>query len=350
VTSRAACVVLTGPQAVQVQAMERSAPEPGWVTVRTARAGICGSDLHTYRRGHPWREYPLKPGHEAAGVLAELGSGVAGLSVGDRVYLMPEMPCGTCRCCVRGQPNLCASPGGVGGSVPGAMADFFLAPRACVRRIPPGVSVRAASLIEPLAAALHAVDRAGTVRERAVVVIGGGTIGLLVMLACNTRGAGQVVLCEPVPSKREAAVAMGAARALDPLTAGPEGIREAAGDSSYVIFDCVGVPDSLTLSVELAMRGGTVVVVGAPHGDATMPIERMHHGEVTITGSVLYSDADFRRAEDLLVGGLPVEQLITHEFALGDAAEAFRAALSGEEIKVQLVPDLSPAASEAAAP
>jgi len=173
VTSRASCVVLTGPEDVQVQMIDRTLPGPGWVAVRTERAGICGSDLHTYRRGHPWRPYPLKPGHEAAGVLAELGAGVAGLSVGESVYLMPEMPCGECACCVRGQANLCIAPGGVGGSVPGAMADFFLAPQSCVRRVPRGVSVRAASLIEPLAAALHAVARGGPVTERAVVVIGG---------------------------------------------------------------------------------------------------------------------------------------------------------------------------------
>jgi 2-desacetyl-2-hydroxyethyl bacteriochlorophyllide A dehydrogenase len=342
-------VVLSGPADVRVQEIDRCPPGPGWVAVRTERAGICGSDLHAYRRGHPWRPYPLRPGHEAAGLLTELGAGVAGLSEGDGVYLMPEMPCGACAYCVRGQANLCVEPGGVGGSVPGAMADVFLAPRGCVRLVPRGVSMRAASLIEPLAAALHAVDRAGPVTDRAVVVIGGGTIGLLVMLACNA-GGGQVVVCDPVAAKREAATAMGAMQALDPLIAGAECIREAAGSPPYIIFDCVGVADSLTLSVELAMRGGTVVVVGAPHGDASLPIERMHHGEVTITGSVLYGDADFRRAEDLLVGGLPVEQLITREFPLVDAAEAFRVAVAGDEIKVQLVPDLSWAAPEAATP
>ena len=297
-----ACVVLSAPERVELEPLAMLAPEPGWVQVRTQRAGICGSDVHTYRRGHPFRPYPLRPGHEAAGVVSETGRGVRGLAPGDEVYLMPELPCSRCVYCRGGRPNLCSSPGGIGGSVPGAMASFFLAPETCVRRRAGGISAHAASLLEPLAAAVHGVVRAGRVDGVPAVVLGAGTIGLLTLLVLVDAGAENVVVADPVPAKRQAALTLGAAAAVDPASAdAADALRDAAGTPPRAVFDCVGAAASLTLAVDLAMRGGTVVVVGAPAGDLSLPVEAMHHGEVTLTGSILYDDRDFAEAERLVL-------------------------------------------------
>lgn len=334
-------IAIVGPGRVTVEEVQPEAPPAGWVRIRVAHAGICGSDLHTYRRGHPWRPYPIRPGHEASGAVDAVGDGVQSLRDSDPVYVFPELPCGACPYCARGLQNLCERPGGVGGSIPGAMADRVLVPGGCARPVPGGVSLAAASMIEPLAAAVRAVRRAGGVTGRSVVVLGAGTIGQMTVLASRLQGSERIVATDVVESKRRAARRMGADAAVDAGSSQvADEIVRALGPPPRVVFDCVAVPASLSMALRLAQRAGTVVVVGAP-ADAALRVDvaALHHGEVTLTGSEAYVASDFAEAERLVSEGAPVEELITCRFALADAAAAFAAASTGEQVKVQFTPE-----------
>ncbi|BCB83903.1 zinc-dependent alcohol dehydrogenase [Phytohabitans suffuscus] len=316
-------VWITGPGAVEVREVPEPEPADGEVLVRTAYAGICGSDLHTLHRGHPWLPYPIAPGHEA--------SGVAG---GERVYVRPAVACGDCFYCGRGRPNLCARLIGVGSHRPGAFAGAFTVPAAALAPVPAGVSLAAAAMIEPLATAVHATTVAGGLGGATVAVLGGGTIGQCVLLAALAAGAARVVVTDPVAAKRDLAVELGAAAALEPTA--EDGIAAALDGRPDVVFDCVASRGSLGSALRLAMRGGAVVVVGVGHGPLDLTVETIQDHEIRLAGSAMYVPDDFTAAERLVAAGTPVHRLVTAVRPLDEAAGALRAAATGTEIKIHL--------------
>lgn len=316
-------VWITGPGAVEVREVPEPEPADGEVLVRTAYAGICGSDLHTLHRGHPWLPYPIAPGHEASG-----------LADGERVYLRPAVACGSCFYCGRDRPNLCANLIGIGSHRPGAFADAFTVPAAALAPVPEGVSLAAAAMIEPLATAVHATTVAGGVAGATVTVLGGGTIGQCVLIAALAAGAARVVLTDPVEAKRELAVSLGAAVALEP--ASEDGISATLDGRPDVVFDCVATRGSLDAALRLAMRGGTVVVVGVGHGPVDVTVEELQDHEIRLAGSAMYVPDDFTAAERLVAAGAPVERLITSVRPLDEAPDALRAVAAGGEVKIHL--------------
>lgn len=318
-------VWITGPGAVEVREVPEPEPAEGEVLVRTAYAGICGSDLHTLHRGHPWLPYPIAPGHEASGVVAG----------GDnRVYVRPAVACGDCFYCGRGRPNLCANLIGIGSHRPGAFADAFTVPAAALAPVPPGVSLAAAAMIEPLATAVHATTVASGLGGATVAVLGGGTIGQCVLLAALAAGAARVVVTDPVHSKRDLAVSLGAAAALEPGL--EDEILATLDGRPDVTFDCVATRGSLDAALRLAMRGGTVVVVGVGHGPLDLTVEEIQDHEIRLAGSAMYVPDDFAAAERLVAAGAPVERLITSVRPMDEAPDALRAAASGGEVKIHL--------------
>ncbi|MEU8270621.1 alcohol dehydrogenase catalytic domain-containing protein [Sphaerisporangium sp. NPDC049002] len=334
-------VWITGPERVEVREVPIPRPAAGEVLVRMAYAGICGSDLHTLRRGHPWLPYPIPPGHEASGVVAEAGPGTTGHAVGDAVYLRPALYCGRCFYCRRGRQNLCADLVGIGSHRPGAFADFFAVPQAALAPVPAGVSLAAAAMTEPLATAVHAVGMAaghgGRLDGCTVAVLGGGTIGQCVLLGALDAGAGAVAVTDPVAGKRALATRLGAVAALD--AAGPAveaELADALGGRPDVVFDCVATAGSLGAAISLSGRGGSVVVVGVGHGPLEVAIETIQDQEIRIAGSAMYLPDDFTAAERLISAGAPVDRLVTSVRPVGDAPDALRAAATGAEVKIHL--------------
>jgi 2-desacetyl-2-hydroxyethyl bacteriochlorophyllide A dehydrogenase len=328
---------ITAPGAVEVREVPDPVPAEDDVLIAVAYAGICGSDLHTLRRGHPWLPYPIAPGHEASGVVI---SGPC-YAPGDRVYLRPAVSCGTCFYCARGRTNLCANLIGVGSHTPGAFADLLAVPPTALAPVPAGVSMAAAAMTEPLATAVHAVATAAPAGAT-VAVLGGGTVGQSVLLAALAAGASRVVLTDPVPAKRDLARSLGAIPVDPAADDAEEQIRTALDGRPDVVLDCVATRPTLATAVRLATRGGTVVVVGVGHGPADLTIDTLQDHEIRVAGSAMYVAADFEEAERLIAGGAPVDRLITAVRPLDEAAEALHAATTGAEVKIHLA---GPAAS-----
>lgn len=329
-------VWITGPGEVAVRRVPEPVPGPGQVVIDTAFAGICGSDLHTYTRGHPWLGYPIAPGHEASGVVTAVGDGVDACTPGDRVYLQPAVACGTCFYCGRGKPNLCDGLIGVGSHIGGAFSGRFCVPEAAVRPLPEGMSLAAGAIIEPFATVAHAIRLAQGVQGATVAVLGGGSIGQAVLLSVIASGAQGVVITDPIDDKRDRGVALGATAALDP--AEPD-LRAAVsahlGGRPDIIFDCVASARTLRSAVDLAVKGGTVVVVGVGHGPVELGIESLQDQEVSVIGSAMYHPADFDRAE-VLVREVAGERLVTSVLPLASAPDALAMALQGNETKIHL--------------
>ncbi|CAN5718517.1 alcohol dehydrogenase catalytic domain-containing protein [soil metagenome] len=331
--------VIAAPGRIEVRHASVPDPGPGEVRVRSTSVGICGSDLHALQGKHPFITLPVVPGHEVAGVVDAVGEGAGEWRAGDRVFLEPNLVCGRCSYCTSGRYNLCIDLRVVGCQTAGALADAFVVPASRLHRVPEGMTMTQAALVEPLATCTHALRMAGGVTGRTVAVLGAGTIGLLMLAAAKAQGAETVAVTDLVAAKRDRALALGADVAVDASDAKVvEKVRTAfAGPRPDVVFDCVATQGSITQAIALALKGGTVVVVGVPTSPVEVPLPLIQDREVRIQGTAMYVRDDFTAATELVrTGRVDVAALVTGRFPLRATGEAFNGAASGEHVKVHI--------------
>ena len=329
--------VVVYPGRIAVEAADIPAPGPDEALVRTIVAGVCGSDLHAARGRHPFVPLPYRPGHEVVGVIETAGAAAGVPAPGQRVIVEPDLPCWACKMCTSGRENLCENLQFFGcGYRQGGMADYFTLPANRLRPVPDSLDDQAAALIEPLSTPVHAVCLAGDVAGRAIAVLGAGTIGLFTLAVLRAHGAGKVVTTDPLPGKRERAAALGADVTIDAGTPDVAGqVRKALGGSADIVFDCVAIQSSMDQAISIADKGGTVVVVGVPAGEVTVPLPVVQDHQIRIQGSATYLPRDYRESIDLLRrGAVRAADFVTAMRPLDQVAEAFELASSGDHVKV----------------
>jgi 2-desacetyl-2-hydroxyethyl bacteriochlorophyllide A dehydrogenase len=322
---------------IDVSTVATPAPQPGEVLVRSVVTGVCGSDTHAAHGRHPFIRLPYRPGHEVVGIVEHVPEDVSGLSAGDRVVVEPFLPCWGCKMCRTGRQNLCENLQFFGcGYVQGGMAEYFTIAADRLHRVPDELSLAAAALIEPLSTPVHAVRLAGEVKGKAVAVLGAGTIGLLVLAVLRAHGAGRIVMSDLLASKRDRAMSLGADAVVDAASSTlVEDVRAALGESADVVFDCVAVQATIGAAVAMADKGGTVVVVGVPAGDVTIPLPAIQDHQIRIQGSATYLPEDYAESIDLLSrGAVDPAAMITSVYSMSEVAEAFGASAEGEQVKV----------------
>ena len=303
---------------------------PGEVLIALEWGGICGSDLAYHRHGSSGTAVltrPLVLGHEMAGRIAALGSGVTDLTVGQAVTVHPATPVGDDELPARiaGRTNLypqiryCGS-AAFDPHTDGGFSELKVVRADQIRVLPANVSTQHGSLAEPLAVALHAVDRVGDIRGRAVLVNGAGPIGCLVVAAAKYRGAATVIAADLSESSLAVARAMGADKTVD-LSAG-----EVLPADSELVFEASGAAGALGAVLHATARGGTLVQVGNLPGSAVSAVlGDLVTREITWIGSYRFVD-EITDAVAALGAGLDVSPLITHTFDLPDAAAAMAVA------------------------
>ena len=324
-------------------------PQPGHdqALVKMGAAGICGSDMHYFRHGQIGKfkiQEPLIPGHEASGVIAALGANVTGLDEGQRVAINPSHPCGECSRCREGRENLCDSMFFLGSAsvfphAQGMFREYFLiSAKQCIP-VSKQVSLEELALSEPLSVGLHAVNRAGNLCGKRVLISGSGTIGCMVLLAAKLDGAEQVTMVDVLEEPLAIARKVGADQTLcvKPSAApSPELINE-----FDIAFEVSGSASALGNCIELVRRGGTIVQVG------TLPVEGIHLfanqimvKELDIRGSMRFGNV-FSRAVRLLENQrLNVKPILTGRFPIAEAAKALQLAFDKTvSMKVQIVAD-----------
>lgn len=286
-------------------------PEPGpeEVLVRVAACGICGSDVHGLDGSTGRRVPPLIMGHEATGSIALLGSQVKDWQVGERVTFDSTIFCGTCHFCRRGDINLCDRRRVLGVSCEeyrrdGAFAEYVAVPARTLYRVPEGLSLENAALVEPLSVAVHAVGRVRPSLGDSAVVVGVGTIGLLVVQALRAAGCGPIVAVDPDCYRLELARRCGAS-----LCADPRGVDIAAqvgqatgGRGAEVAFEVVGTPEALATAVRCVRKGGAVVLVGNVCPAVELPLQAVVTRELNLYGSAA-SRGEYPVCLDLMARG-----------------------------------------------
>jgi threonine dehydrogenase-like Zn-dependent dehydrogenase len=326
---------------VVTEHVEAPVPAPHEVRLRTVLAGVCGSDTHAQAGRHPHIRLPYAPGHEVVGVVESVGAGVTEVAAGDRVVVEPTLPCWDCKQCRIGQENLCENLDFYGCNNPqGGLADLSTVPANRLHRLPDDLDDLTAALVEPLSTPVHAARIAGPLEGKTVAIIGAGTIGLLLLAVVRRYGAARVVVSDPLADKRELALRVGADAVVDATAPDVvEQMRAALGESADVAFDCVAVEPTVRLAVDLARKGGAAVVVGVPSAEISVPLPVIQDEQIRVQGSATYLPHDVEEAIALLQSGLVrTEDFVTGQFPLAQTADAFRAATSGEHIKVVVHP------------
>jgi threonine dehydrogenase-like Zn-dependent dehydrogenase len=239
--------------------------------------------------------------------------------------------------CTSGRENLCENLQFFGCGYPqGGMADYFTLAANRLHPVPEALDDHTAALIEPLSTPVHAVRLAGDVAGRSIAVLGAGTIGLFTLAVLRAHQAGQVVVTDPLPAKRARAAALGADETIDASTPDVAGqVRKVLGGSADIVFDCVAIQSSIDQAIAIADKGGTVMVVGVPARDVTVPLPLVQDHQIRIQGSATYLPEDYQESTDLLRrGAVKTADFVTATRPLDQVAEAFELASSGHHVKV----------------
>jgi 2-desacetyl-2-hydroxyethyl bacteriochlorophyllide A dehydrogenase len=332
--------VVVSADRIDVVPAAKPVPGPQEVLVRAHVAGICGSDTHAAHGRHPFIPIPYHPGHEVVGVVEALGSGLEPsrrLAVGTRVTVEPDLPCWHCKQCRAGRQNLCENLGFFGcGAEQGGMADWFTIAADRLHPIPDDLDDATAALIEPMSTPVHAVRLAGDLTGRAVVILGAGSIGLLLLAVVRAHNARRIVVTDVLPAKRERALRMGADDVVDAAADDVvEQTRHALGESADVVFDCVAIQSTIRQAIGMADKGGTVVVVGVPTGDVSVPLAIIQDHQIRIQGTATYLPEDYAESIELLrAGAIRAADAVTAILPVEQVAEAFEQSISGQHVKV----------------
>lgn len=334
-----------GNQTIETRPLALPEPGEGQVLVKVCACGVCGTDVHIYHGGKGSADVtpPVILGHEFSGHIVKLGSGVTGLEEGQLITVDPNIYCGKCRPCRQGQKQMCHHMRAVGVNMDGGFADYCLVPYAQCVPVPVGTDPEVAALAEPLACCLHGIDRAGIRPGENVLVIGGGTIGQIMLQLARLAGAAKVVLSEPVAARRELAVRLGADAAIDPIHEDLNGrLSELLSkDGADVVIECVGSPRTSSQAIDAAAGCGRVLLFGVPDPEAVLQT-KMHpifQKELTIMGSFVNPDTHSRAVALLSSGQMKLKELITHRFPVSQLESAIQMQVSAESIKVLVKPE-----------
>jgi len=287
-------------------------PADGEVVLRVAAAGICGSDLSCYKTG-VFSGSVL--GHEFSGVVE--ASNADGFDPGTSVLVDPKVPCGACDDCRAGASYRCtaALTLGPGGARDGAFAELVSVPAHCLHPMPAGLRLEDACLTEPLAVAIHGLERAGAGAGEDAVVVGLGPIGLLAVAALRARGAGTITGIDPVEVRRTLASRLGADRTVPRIEDAPSG--------APLVLECTGKADLLQGVTNLAASGGRVVLLGVPIAESTVTTMVWVVREVSVIGSIASGAIDFTASADLLGREPGIAGIITRRVDLDELPAAF---------------------------
>lgn len=330
-------LVYLGPRRMELQDVPDPSPEPGDVRVRVRATAICGSDLHGFREASPRRVPPLVMGHEVVGEVDGVGDGADPGLEGTRVIAMPVVACGACARCLEGRSNLCPHRRLMGMSFPGAFAEAFTIPATQVLEVPAALADEPGSLAEPLANAIHSVERSVSPGD-VVLVIGAGPIGLFAARTAVLDAAARTFVVDRLADRLALVAALGA----DPLTAEralEEIIEATSGTGVDVVIDAVGLPSTWELALSAVRFGGRVEAVGLGALEGPMAYQSLITKGVTVVGSYACLPADFERALHLLASGDVDVGPWIKRLPLAEGQTAFEALVDdGAYTKVVLIP------------
>ena len=318
--------IFYGKHDIRIEEREIRSPKDNEVVVKTAFCGICGTDLHIFQGDEGSAETipPMILGHEMSGIIDEIGSAVTTLRPGDHVAIDPNFYCGECYYCRSGLEHFCSAMNGVGTTCDGGFAEYCTLPAKAVIKVPKEMPLEVAAFAEPLACCLHGIDLTNIRVGNQILLIGAGTIGLLMLQLSKAAGASSLTVIEPDQKKRVLAESLGA----DHTFANGEDYLIYARKSNNVradrVIECVGKTETVSLAIQAASKGATIMLFGLTPPKATVEIQpfEMFKKELHITASFVNPLTESRALELLSENKVRVSELIEERIPLEKLTEA----------------------------
>jgi L-iditol 2-dehydrogenase len=317
------------------------------VLISVKACGICGSDVHGMDGSTGRRIPPIVMGHEASGVIAEIGENVTEWKPGDNVTFDSTIWCGSCYFCRRGEINLCDNRRVAGVSCEeyrqhGAFAEYVVVPQRILYRLPGGITFEQATMIEALSIALHAVGRTPIRLNDTAVVVGAGMIGLLVIQSLRIAGCGNIVAVDIDDEKLSLAKTVGADFAINPGAARvkEEVMKLTRNRGADCAFEVVGISPAVATGIDATRKGGSLTLVGNSSARIDFPLQAVVTKELTLFGSCA-SNGEYPACIDMIVRKkIDVDSLISAVAPLSEGASWFQRLYDKEKglMKVILAP------------
>lgn len=342
--------IFVGPGQLELQEIPDPHAGPGEVVIKVGANTVCGTDGRILR-GEKSKgiDQGVVLGHEFAGYVTEVGSGVEGFAEGELIGGVPTIPCLRCYYCQHGKEHLCTDAMIIGYRVNGGLAEYMKFPREAIERrtvfhAAEGLTPAEVALAEPLGCVLNGASQYQTQVGDTVVIIGAGPIGLLHAQVNRLFGASQIIVSDPSEPRRQIAEQFGATHTVDPTATDLDGfVRDLTdGLGAHVVVVCIGHPGLVQQGFEIARKGGAVNAFAGFSKTSLAEVDPnlIHYGELRVTGASNASRASHKRALRLIgEGKIDVKSLHTHTFALDDVVEGIEFAQTGKGIKVAVSPD-----------
>lgn len=297
------------------------------ILLEIQRIGICGSDLHVFHGEHPATPYPVVQGHEYSAVIKEVGKGVTKAKPGMKATARPQLICGKCGPCQRGQYNACQQLKVQGFQAPGAAQDYFVVTEDRLVVLPDSFSFEQGAMIEPAAVGAHSTSRTTGVEGKNVVVAGAGTIGNLVAQFAKARGAKKVLITDLSSYRLEKARDCGIEHTLNVSeTPFEEGVKHCFGEEGFQVgMEAAGVQASLDALMANVEKGGDIVILGVYAKNPTVNMFFLGEHELNVFGSMMYKQEDYEAAVEMIGNGrINLEPLISNHFPFDKYLDAYK--------------------------
>lgn len=312
---------------IRIEEVKETSPKPGQVKIKVDWAGICGTDRHEYegpnfipvKKPHrlTGRTAPLTIGHEFSGEIVELGEGVEGWNVGDKVTANGSLTCGVCEACRSGRYNICQKLGFLGVGDDGAFADYVVVEAAKLFAIPEGVSQRHAAVAEPLACGIHATNLLGDIKGKDVVVIGPGIIGLSAFFGAKYAGAGRI-LVSGIGDYRKELIEKYGGTYVDASKTDLESFVQQWSDGRLadVVYECIGAEQTLDQAIRISKPGAKLMIMGVFGKKPVIDMNTLQEAECVLYTSQAHVNEIATALEYMKEGKINVDELITREVTL----------------------------------
>jgi 2-desacetyl-2-hydroxyethyl bacteriochlorophyllide A dehydrogenase len=318
--------IMVEPGNIEFRDVPAPSPTADQILLRIKRIGICGSDVHVWHGKHPYTSYPVVQGHEFSAQVEAVGENVTGIEPGMKATARPQIVCGKCRPCMRGDYNICSDLKVQGFQAPGAAQDLFVTTKEKIVPFPESMSYEDGALVEPTAVAVHATGRAGDLAGKNVAVLGAGTIGNLIAQVASARGAKKVLITDISDFR------LGIARQCG-IRETSNAIKETLADAANRVFDdegfdlafeAAGVEETIAQVIPSIQKGGTIVVVAVFGDPPRVDLATAGDHELRLIGTLMYKHEDFEKAVEIIANdSVNTGPLVTKHFPFENYNESY---------------------------
>ena len=332
--------VMTAPGVIEFKEVPVPVIKPNQVLVKIIKIGICGSDIHVYHGKHPFTTYPVTQGHEVSGEIVEIGESVIGFHKGQKVTIQPQVVCGKCYPCQHGKYNLCEELKVMGFQTTGVASHYFAVDGEKVTVLPDGMSFDEGAMIEPLAVAVHAINRAGNVKGMKIAVLGAGPIGNLVAQTAKGMGAQSVMITDISDIRLAKAKECGVDFTINTVKTnfGEAMIASFGPDKADIIYDCAGNDITMGQAIKYAREGSTIILVAVYEGMAKVDLAVLNDHELDLNTTMMYRNEDYLKAISLVnEGKVLLKPLISKYFPFIDYLKSYQYIDENRESTIKVI-------------